>query len=526
MSQEKKDGKRFYFTDEASESILEGAELMYRVVTTTYGPKGSNVMVQKPYGRPVITRDGVSVARETYLDIDKVNEPMQLLLEASQATNRIAGDGTTLTIALTYHLIKNAFQRKASGVNPMQIKQEILEDSYKLLDELKKLSLPVKKGQLEQVATVSSGDPLLGKLISEAVEHVGSDGGIITEKAPISGIDREYVEGYYLQQGFPAIEVGKKTIENAYVVVTAKNITSTVDALELITKIGMIAHEEQGVPNNQPLTQPLRIAFFGEIEGDAYRVIVDNIVKGAFDGVVIKTPPMGDMGVQYLEDLAIYTGGKSIAAGESINSVDESYIGRAGKVTCTVTDTVIFEGQHADEDIEKRVAEIKDRLKIEEIDAIAEKLRDRVSKLENKVARFRIGGATESEKEEKEFRIEDAIQSTRAASAHGVVAGGGVTLVQLSQHTEPLFSTALKSCFKKLMENAGLEADVKLNEVLSSPVNHGFNLKGDDSKIVDMVKEGILDPTLVLEQAIENAASNAALAITLGLIITIKRKED
>lgn len=527
MAQDKKDSKIFTFDEEAVDAILEGAEKMYKAVSTTYGPKGRNVLIEKPYGRPVLTRDGVTVAREVYIDDTIINSPMQLLLEASQATNRIAGDGTTATVVLTRNLIKHAFQRVAAGVDPMQIKQEILEDSYKLLSELEGLSNEVKKGQLEQVATVSSGDPLLGKLISEAVEHVGSDGGIITEKAPISGIDREYVEGYYLQQGFPAIEVGKKTIENAYIVVTNKNITSTVDALELITKVGMIAHEEQGIPNNQPLTQPLRIAFFGEIEGDAYRVIVDNIVKGAFDGVVIKTPPMGDMGVQYLEDLAIYTGGKSISSGQSISSVDPSYLGKAGKITCTVSDTVIFEGEHAKEDVGKRVAEIKDRLKIEEIDALAEKLRDRVSKLENKIARFRIGGATETEKEEKEFRIEDAIQSTRAAAAHGVVAGGGVTLLELSKNKEihELFSSALKACFKKLMENAALPADVKLNEALEAQKNFGFNLRKDD-KLVDLVKEGVLDPTLVVQQIIENAASNAASAVTIGCIITNKYKEE
>lgn len=527
MAQDKKDSKIFTFDEDAVEAILKGAEIMYKAVSTTYGPKGRNVMIEKAYGRPVVTRDGVTVSREVYLDTPEVNSPMQLLLEASQTTNRVAGDGTTATVVLTYHLIKNAFQRVAAGINPMQVKEEILADSYKILEELNGLSMPVKKGQLEQVATVSSGDPLLGKLISEAVEHVGADGGIITEKAPIAGVDREYVEGYYLQQGFSAIEQGKKVLEDAYVVVSGKPITGWTDAMEIIGKVGALAHEEQGLPQDGPLKQPVKIAFFGEIEGDAYNTIVANIRQGAFDGVIVKTPPMGDMGTQYLEDLAVYTGGKSIAPGENLTSVDQSYIGKAGKVVCTVMDTIIFEGSHAKEDLERRVAEIKERLATEEIDALAEKLRDRIAKLENKIAKFRIGGATDSEKEEKEFRIEDAIQSARAAASQGIVAGGGVTLLRLSKLATitPLFRDALQACFKKLIENAALSPEVKLNEVLNAPENHGLNLRKDD-KLVDLVKEGILDPTLVVRQIVENAASNAALAVTLGLIITTKYKEE
>lgn len=535
MAQDLRDSKRFYFDDDATDNILKGAEIMYKAVSTTYGPRGRNVLIGKPYGRPVITRDGVTVSRDTYLDQDEVNEPMQLLLEASQTTNRVAGDGTTATVCLTYHLMRYAFQRVAAGINPMQVRDEILADALVLRDELKTISTKVKKGQLEQVATVSSGDPLLGKLIAEAVEHVGPDGGIITEKAPISGVDREYVDGYYMQQGFTAIETGKKTVETPYVVVCSKPIGAGVDALELVQKVINKAYRDKGLVDGngnpllqQPLGEPLRIAFFGEVEGDAYNTIIANIQKGVFDGVVIKTPPMGDMGVQYLEDLAIYTGGKSIKAAQTIASVDDSYIGRADKVTSTTLDTVIFGGQHSDEDLSARLAEIKDRLSTEEIDAIAEKLRDRISKLENKIAKFRIGGATETEKEEKEFRIEDAIQSTRAAAAYGVVAGGATTLVQLSRNSDiqPLFSKALEACFLKLMENAALPGEVKLHEINQAPINYGFNLRGDTSKPVDMIKAGILDPTLVVDQILENAASNAALAVTLGLIITIKRKKE
>lgn len=528
MSQEKKDNKLLYFGTTVREDLEKGFKSVYKAVTKTYGPKGTNVLIEKTYGRPILTRDGVTVAREVYFSDRSKNMGAQLIVEASQTTNRIAGDGTTATVALTYWLYKLAAEQIAAGKNPMDLRTQILEDSYKILDRLTDLSLPVKKGQLKQVASVSSGDPLLGRLIAEAVEHVGSDGGIITEKAPISDIDREYVEGYYLQQGFPAIEMGKKSLDNPYVVVSSKTMTSAIDALELIQKIALLAHQEQGIENPQaPLNQPLRIAFFGEIEGDAYNTIVANIQKGAFDGVVVKTPPMGDMGVQYLEDLAVYTGGKVISQGQSIGEINTDYIGKAGKVTSTVSDTIIFEGEHAKEDLAVRIAEIKDRLKVEEIDALAEKLRDRIAKLENKIARFRIGGATETEKEEKEFRIEDAIQSTRAAASQGVVPGGGSTLLALSttEGISPLFKDALQNVFKRLLKNANLPAEVKLNEALPAPIGEGFNLRKSD-KLVDLVKEGILDPTLVLEQIIKNSASAAGNAITTDCIITFENKDD
>lgn len=526
--QDLKDSKRFYFDNKAKNGILKGSQLMYKAVTTTYGPKGRNVLIEKPYGRPVLTRDGVTVAREVYLKEPEVNTPMQLLLEAAQSTNRIAGDGTTATIALMHNLIKYGLQQVAAGHDPMEVRQQITEDSYKLLDQLDKLSQPVQKGQLQQVATVSSGDDSLGKLISDAVEYVGSDGGIIAERAPISGVEREYVKGYYMQQGFSAIELGKKVLDNPYIIISAKTITSVMDALELVNQIGTWAHDEQGIPYDQPLRQPLRIAFFGEIEAEAYNVIVSNIQKGVFDGVIIKTPPMGEMGVQYLEDLATYTSGQVITQGQKISELDSTYLGKAEKVTATTTDCVIFSGQYVQEDFDTRLAEIKDRLKTEEIDAIAEKLQDRIAKLEGKIARFRIGGATDTEKEEKEFRIEDSIQATKAAAAHGVVPGGGVTLVQLSQTPglSEVFSKALQQTFKKLISNAGLPAEVKLTEVLTAKPGWGINLRKDVGQLVDLVEQGILDPTLVLQEVIKNAASNAGNALTIGTVITFEYKDE
>lgn len=532
MAQDKRDGKRFLFGNEAREYIRQGSKTVYDAVTLTYGPKGQNVLLEKTYGRPVITRDGVTVARESYLEDRAPNQGAQLVIEASQTTNRVAGDGTTQTVALTHHLIDLGMNKIAAGTNPMEVKQEILEDSYKILDNLKSMTKEVKKGQLVQVAAVSSGDENLGQLIAEAVEEVGADGGLITEKAPIEGVDRTYIEGYFMQQGFTAITSGKKELDNPYVVVTNKLITSKLDAVQLLSKVLDTARKEQGMPAPRPgeplqLKEPVRIAFFGEFEADAYNIILANINQGIFDGTITKTPPMGDMGVQYLEDIALYTGGKAISKGESLATVDDSYFGKAEKVACTNVDTTIFGGAGVPEDLAAQKEVLRQRIKDEEIDAISEKLRDRLAKLENKIAVFRIGGATDTEREELEFRIEDAIQASRAAAQHGIVTGGGMTLLKLSQ-TEgigTLFQAALHNVFKKLMENAALAPDVKLNEALVAPDGHGFNLRAS-GELVDLVKAGILDPALVVEEVVKNAAVTAANAVSLGAIITFIDKKE
>lgn len=528
MAQDKKDHKRVVFGEEARVAVLKGAREMSEAVGMSYGPKGRNILIEKSYGRPVVTRDGVTISKEVYSEVRDENMGMQMLNEAAETTVRNVGDGTTQTVLLAYQLLQLGMNKVASGVNPMEVKQEILEDSYKVLDNLETMKKPVKKGQLQQVASVSSGDEALGQLIAEAVETVGPDGGLITEKAPILDVDRTYVNGYYMQQGFTAINSGKKELENPYVVISNKIISSKVDAVELITKIAQVAHRDQGINDPQtPLTEPLRIAFFGEIEGDAYNIFVANITQGTFDGTITKTPPMGDMGVQYLEDLAIYCGGKAIAGGESLSKIDDSYIGKAEKVTCTNVDTTIFGGQASEEDLNKRKADLKDRIKKEEIDAIAEKLKDRLAKLENKIAVFRIGGATDTEREEREFRIEDSIQASRAAASSGVVTGGGMTLLKLSQ-TEfvgDIFKNSLQNVFKKLMENAALPADVKLNEALSAPEGFGFNLR-ESPELVDLVKSGILDPYLVVKEVVKNAASTAANAVSLGAVITFIDRDE
>lgn len=528
MAQDTKDHKLMIKGAKARNELIKGAKFIYDSVTTTFGPKGQNVLVEKTFGRPLSTRDGVTVARETYTKVRSQNMGAQLLLEASETTNRIAGDGTTATVALAYHLIKNGQQLIASGKDPMEVKDILIKDSEVLLEQLNRLSKSVKKSQLQSVASISSGDPLLGELIAGAIEHVGESGGIMTEKSPIAEVEREYVDGYYLQQGFSALPVGKKELIDPYVLVIEKRITSGADIAELLTKTLQV---KQFNPQSGAIP---RFLLIGNIEEAAYFNVVNLINQAKLDAIVIKTPPQfGEMGRELLADIATYAGCKAFTEASNLKDFAQEtqgksyspFIGSVDRVVATHTEATIF-SDNKSEPVKTRVQEIKDRLANESSDAIAEKLRDRIAKLEGKIALFKIGGATDSEREEKEFRVEDSIAATRSAQRYGVVPGGGVTLLELSKcQVSSTYAKALQGVFSKLLTNANLPSEVKLQEALNAPYGYGFNLRKDD-KLVDLVKEGILDPKQVVEEVIKNATSVAQIALTTGVILTFEDKED
>lgn len=529
MSQQEKDHRIILKSKQAREELLKGAQFIYEPVSTTFGPKGMNILIEKSYGRPLATRDGVTVARDVYSKYRGLNMGAQLLLEGAETTDRVGGDGTTGTIVLTYHLIRLGIQLIASGVHPMEVKEILIKDSEVLLDKLEELAKPVKKHQLKEVATVSSGDPLLGQLISEAVEYVGKDGGIMTEGAPVPNVEREYVDGYFIQQGFQALQTGRKEITDPFVIIVEKRLTGAAEIADLLTKtlqtVGF--KPEQGIP---------RFVIIGNIEEMAYRSLVDLINQGRVDCIIIKTPPQfGEMGREVLADIAAYCKCDFISETTNIqkdfnrqvgSELYSSYIGSASRVVSNHSETTIF-SDNTTEAVKTRIQEIKDRLKDEASDNIAEKLRQRVSMLEGRIAIFRIGGATDSEKEEKSFRIEDSINATRAAEKYGVVPGGAVTLVELSKcKVSETYKKALQAVFKKLLRNANLPVDLKLDELLKAPYGMGFNPKKSD-QLVDMVKDGVLDPVLVLKEIIRNSTAQAHIALTTGnLVIFEDSKED
>lgn len=519
--QEKKDSKVVILGDAARANNVEGARRLYESVSITYGPKGRNVQVEKTYGKFQLTRDGVTVARETYFNDRGVNMGTQALYEAAEVTNRVAGDGTSATVILGYHLLRRGVQAIAAGQHEMDVKATLMADRDVLLKELNKMSkMPVKK-QLQEVATVSSGDPALGQLIAEAIQRVGADGGIITEKAYTTGVEREYIDGYYLQTGFTALQMGRKELADPWVIVTSKNLNSGADAIDILTKTAEATGAKPGIP--------MRVLFVGNIEGDAYNTIVDNINRGVIDAIIIKTPPQfGEMGKQLLEDIAAYAGCEPISESTKLDVFGDKYIGTLHKVRASKTESTLF-ASDLTEIAEQRIDYLKSQIAEELIDSIRDRLKDRLTKLEGKVAIFKIGGATDTTKEETEFRIEDAINATRAAFTDGVVPGGGVTLLELA--SEPtisrIFSLALQDTFQQLLLNAGLPAEVKLMEAMNQVgLGMGYDLRNGHGKLIDIVKAGVLDPKLVVEQVITNATQAAADALTTGAQIVFANKED
>lgn len=522
-----KENKVVVYNEDLITGLMKGAKMAYDAVSTAYGPKGRNVIIERGFGRPTLTRDGVTIVEQVYFSDRVPNMGAQILAEASRAANNISGDGSSATVVLCYHLLKNAVQAVAAGQHPMDVSDTLIKDSYVVLEELKKLVIPVKDSQLKEVATVSAGDPLIGELIADAILYVGQDGGILTEKALTTEVEREYIDGYYLQSGFTALQAGKKELVDPYVVVSSKRLSSSADAIEILNGIMKAKGLQQG--------QIPRILFVGNIEDAAYMTIVNTINAGQIDAVVLKTPPMygESIGKYLLEDIAIYAGCEPITDGTNLKNfviqrdgvARSSFIGAIDKVVANKSESTLF-ADNSTEAVKTRVAVIKDQIEAEAIPAFSEKLRDRVAKLEGKIAIFKIGAPQDSTKEELEFRIEDAINSTRHAYNEGIVAGGGVTFLKLSTvDISDIARKALQSTFKQLLENANLPAELKLDEAIKAVglrdskgklVNYGFDLR-NDGKPVDVVKEGIIDPYVVIREVLTHSLSMAAETIKLGL---------
>lgn len=523
---DKKEGRILLREEEFRAKLLEGVKEAYAAAAVSYGPKGRNVMLEKGFGRPVYTRDGITILRDTFFSDRPLNMGTQAIIEASETSNTIAGDGSTAAALLACLLFQYAAQAVASGQHPMDVSETITKDSYKLLEALERMVVPVEDDKLKEVAVISSGDELIGQLIAEAILYVGQDGGILTEKAPISEVEREYIDGYYLQSGFTALQSGKKELIDPYVVVSSKRLTSSADAIDILNGIMKANGLQQG--------QIPRILFVGNIEDAAYTTIVNTINAGQIDAVIIKTPPMyGELGKYLLSDIALYANCELIS--ENTNLKDfvitrdgkprSHYIGSVDKAIANKSESTIFASNET-EAVQTRIAEIKDQIAAEEIPAIAEKLKDRVAKLEGKIAIFKIGAATDTSKEELEFRIEDAINSTRHAYAEGIVPGGGVTLLELSKlDVSEITRKALRSTFQQLLINANLPAELKLEEALNAPKGYGYNLKKSD-ELVDVMADGVVDPYVVVREVIAHATGMAAETIKVGLGLVFENTEQ
>lgn len=507
-------------TGEAARAkILAGVTTMYDTVSSTYGPAGNNVILGMPYGDATLTRDGVTVAKRTILPDHAEDDAAAILRQASEKTNRSAGDGTTATVVLGGNLYFGGYKLIAAGENGMILKKRILDDSRTIINFLK-TEAEDAKGHLLDVATVSAGDPAIGALVADTLEDIGTNGGITIREQSYPTLDVEKISGYYFDRGFFAlnqlIEFGKPRI-----FVTQKQIASNEDIIPLLSR--MI---DAGNTNRN-------LILIGDVRmnSDAMNTLLLNVSNPDknINIVVVPPPAFADEGLKFMEDIALYVGAKLFHIGDDINSVrtDDSYFGTAERVQVSPDKAIIFRGAGAQEDIEVRAAEIKSAIDAEKGSHRKDGLEQRYAKLTGKIAIVNVGGSTPTEMEELRYRVEDAIEATKSAMSDGVLPGGATMLVRASElPISKLFKDALLDSFRKLMTNAAEPADFRLEQVRRAPKGFGFNLRDMTDEPIDLAKAGIFDAARSVIQTVENATSAAGSLLTVNTIVDPTEKED
>ena len=528
--------KRIIADNEARKRVLEGAEELYNAVKVTMGPKGRNVVIGKSYGGPSVTHDGVSVAKAVEIEQSKDDETLgrgvgaELVKQAASKTGDDVGDGTTTATVLTYHILKEANRMIEAGHNPMDLKKGLDEEAQKIIKQISGLSEKIagNKDRTAQVATISAGDKEIGNLIAEVIDAVGEDGSVTVEQSQTLGIDKEIVEGFKVDRGYvsPYMVTDTARMESIYekpmILLTDKKISSIQDILPLLEKIAQTGKKDL-------------VIVAEDVEGEALATLILNRLKGVFNTLAIKAPSFGERRKAILEDMAILTGATVISDEQGITFENASLdmLGTARKIIATKDDTTIIEGAGNHKEVDSRIVQIKAQADNATSEFEKEKLEERLAALAGKVAVIKVGGATETEIEEKKDRVDDAVHATKAAVAEGIVPGGGVVLVDLSRDIdmEPtkvgnshdagklILKNALVQPFTQLMKNAGLNAEQKLSKVLDSKERgRGFNVNSPD-KLIDLKAEGVIDPAKVTREAVQNAVSIAGTAMTMGALI-------
>lgn len=517
----KKEIKKITLGDDARAKLLSGARKMYEVVSSTYGPAGNNVILGMPFGDATLTRDGVTVAKRVILEDATEDDAAQILRQASERTNKTTGDGTTGTIVLATHLFEGGNRLIAAGENGMNIKRQIIEDSHKVIDFLQSQSQPGDK-YLEQVATVSAGDAAIGKLISETLKEVGVEGGISIREQSYPTIDVEKVNGYLLNNGFFALN---QQVEYAkpIIFVTQKQFGSNQDIMPLLQQV------ITGDNKNLVIIGDVRM------NSDAMNTLIFNMLQGKLNAVVIPPPAFGDEALHFLEDIVTYVGCKLFSTGDDPKNITADYFGTAERVQVNQDRAILFKGAGTAEAISSRAAVVKQAIEEETSAHRKDQLEQRYAKLTGKIAIVNVGGSTMTEMEELRYRVEDSIEATKSAIADGVLPGGGTMLVHASKlDISPLFKTALKETFSKLMSNAGESGEYRFKQIealaASKPtvkLHYGFNLRDMTDEPVDLTKAGIFDATRAVVQTIENAVSAAGSLLTVGSVVDpIPLKEE
>jgi len=524
--------KKVFYDDDARRRLLGGAQVLYNAVKTTMGPKGRNVVISKSYGNPTVTHDGVTVAKGVELeDVDdetlgyKVGA--ELIKQAASKMNDVAGDGTTTVTVLTYHILNEANKLIAAGHNPMLLRKGLEAAAQEVLAKLSTMSEDIegKKSRVAEVATISAGDSQIGDLIADVMEKVGKDGVVTVEEGQGLALESEVVEGFTMDRGYvsPYMVTDTSRMEAVYdkpaILITDQKISSIQDFLPMLEKLANAGKKDL-------------VIIADDVEGEALGTLILNKLKGVFNTVAIKAPAFGDRRKEILEDIAILTGGAVISedTGMTFENADVSVIGTARRVIVTKDDATIIEGAGSSADVKKRIAQINNQIEAASSEYDKENLEKRRAALSGKVAVIKVGGATETEIEEKKFRVDDAVAAVKAALAEGIVPGGGVTLVNLIFAVTPikgdasvlagqsLLFRAFEQPFRILLENAGINPDEWLPQIRKAKPGQGVNVN-DASKLVDLKATGIVDPTRVTKEAIQNAVSIAGTAMTMGALV-------
>lgn len=527
--------KQMQFGDEARQKLLEGIEKLAKAVKVTLGPKGRNVVLSKSYGAPLITNDGVTIAKEIELEDPYENMGAQMIKEASSRTNDAAGDGTTTATLLAESIIKEGLRNLKDGANPVVLKRGMLKAAHTVSAALAEMAIQVgdSKDKIEQVATISAQDPEVGKLIAEIMEMVGNDGVIKVEESQTMGLEKDVVTGMQFDNGYisPYFVTDPQRMEAAYddakILITDKKISSVQEILPILEKVAGTGKKEL-------------IVIAEDVDGEALATLVLNKLRGVFNILAVKAPGFGDRRKEMLKDIAVLTGGTVVSSdlGMTLENVELSDLGEARKFVSDKDNTTIIEGKGKKEDVENRVAEIKLALANSTSDYDSEKLKERIAKLSGGVGVIKVGAATEVELKEQKLRIEDALNATRAAVMEGIVPGGGVALIRTISALEELegkvegdektgvtiVKNVLSAPLHQIAENAGKSGSKIVDKVMAEKGPNGYDAASDN--MVDMVKEGIIDPAMVVRSAIENSVSVAAIFLTMEAAVCDIPKDE
>jgi len=518
--------KQIEFSEKARQALKRGVDILAGAVKVTLGPKGRNVILDKGYGSPIITNDGVTIAKEIEVEDRIENLGVEIIKEVASKTGDVAGDGTTTATILAQAIITEGLKNIAAGANPLAIRQGIQKSVKRVVANLKEISKKIStKEEKANVATISAQDPEIGNLIAELMEEIGSEGVITVEESKAFGVSKEIKEGMQFDEGYVSPymvtnpEKMTAELESPLILITDIKITTLNEILPILEKITTAGRKEI-------------VIIAEDIEGEAMATLVVNKLRGTFTGLAIKAPGFGDKRKDILQDIAILTGGQVISkdVGLKLENAEINMLGEADKIIVTKDNTTIVGGKGKKTEVQKRIEQIRTQLEKTESEFDKEKLQERLGKLSGGVAVIKVGAATEVEQKEKQHRIEDALAATRAAIQEGVVPGGGVALIRAAKSLDTLnlvgdekigrqiILKALEEPLKQIAQNAGIEGSVVVDKVKKLEGSKGYNAATDTYE--DLIKAGIIDPTKVTRSALQNAASAAAMLLTTEAVVT------